>query len=318
MRLVTFATPEGARLGALDQDEVIDLLAAATAGGGQGSFGERGQALQSTRALLAAGERGLEWAQQALERARAAGEPAWRHALSTTTLLAPVPDPRKIFALAGNYAEHIREGGKAAPEKAQTVPQVFVKPVTVLVGHMSPIRMPGPICRRVDYEGELVAVIGRPCKDVPAAGALAYVAGYANFNDVSGRALEIDIPDRARTARESFFDWLNGKWFDTFGPCGPYLLTADEVPEPHGLRLQTRVNGEVRQQASTGDMIFSVAETVAWISRFVTLEPGDLIATGTPSGVGSTTGRFLQPGDVVEVEIERLGTLQNRVMSSER
>lgn len=313
MKLVTFDSPNGRRVGALDGDEVVDLRAAAATLGGADGEHEQQRALRSMRALLGGGKRELELAERALERARSEGQQAWRRPLASTTLLPPVPNPRKIFALAGNYSEHIREGGGTAPEKAHTVPQVFVKPVTGLIGHLAPVRMPGPICERVDYEGELGVVIGRTCKDVPAEQALAYVAGYTNFNDVSGRALDVGTPGRERTPRTGFFDWLNGKWFDTFGPCGPYLATADEVPDPHALRLETRVNREMRQHASTGDMIFSVAETVAWISRFVTLEPGDLIATGTPSGVGSASGRFLRPGDEVEVEIERLGVLRNPV-----
>src|SRR5205814_3530515 len=141
----------------------------------------------------------------------------------------------------------------------------------------------------VSYNRELVGGIGRPGYSVPAGGARAHVAGYANFNAVSGSKLTIDTP-RPDNPRTTYFDWLNGKWFDTFGPLGPYLLTADEVPDPQALAIQTRVNGQLRQRASTGDMIFTLAETIEWISRFLTLEPGDLIATGTPSGVGSTTG----------------------------
>jgi 2-keto-4-pentenoate hydratase/2-oxohepta-3-ene-1,7-dioic acid hydratase in catechol pathway len=313
MRIVSFAADGGRRLGALDGDTLVDLRAAA----GTLDAGDReaAQVFRGARALLAAGERGLDLARSLVARSREDGSAAWRRPLDRTTLLPPVPNPRKIFALAGNYVEHVREAGWEPPNKAHTVPQVFVKPVTTLIGHEAPIRLPGPLCTHVDYEGELVAVIGRRGTAIDTGDALAFVGGYACYNDVSGRRLEIGIPERETTPRTGFFDWLNGKWFNTFGPCGPWLVTADEVPDPQALRLETRINGEARQRSDTGAMIFSVAETVAWISRFVELEPGDLIATGTPSGVGSTSGRFLQAGDVVEVEIERLGTLRNPVVA---
>ncbi|HZR01519.1 MAG TPA: fumarylacetoacetate hydrolase family protein [Chloroflexota bacterium] len=235
--------------------------------------------------------------------------------LASVALRAPVPRPPKILCMAGNYADHWREAGLSAPPRDNFAPQMFVKPVTTVVGPDEPIRLPGPICTHVDYEGELAAVIGRPGFRIPASRALDHVAAYANFNDVSGRKLTVETP-RPDNPRTAFFDWLNGKWFDTFGPLGPWLVTADEVPDPQALAIQTRVNGEVRQKASTADMIFSLAETIEWISQFLTLEPGDLIATGTPSGVGSTTGTFLRPGDVVEVEVEGLGILRNPVVAA--
>ena len=234
--------------------------------------------------------------------------------LASVRLRAPIPRPPKILCMAGNYAEHWREAGLTAPSKEGTAPQLFIKPVTTIVGPDDPIRLPGPLCTAVDYEGELVAVIGTGGYRISASRALQHVAGYANFNDVSGRKLTVDIP-RPDNPRTAYFDWLNGKWFDTFGPLGPYLVTSDEVPDPQALAIETRVNGESRQRATTGDMIFTVAETIEWISQFLTLEPGDLIATGTPSGVGSTTGTFLTPGDVVEVEVEGLGVLRNEVVA---
>ena len=174
----------------------------------------------------------------------------------SVNIKAPILDPRKIFALAGNYREHIREGGGEVVPKEQQVPQVFVKPVTTIIGLNDEIRLPGPICTSVDYEGELGIVIGRRCHYVDAAEALDYVAGYINFNDVSGRKLNISA-ERKPMPRTPFFDWLNGKWFDTFAPTGPFLVLKDEIEDPHALDLELRVNGEVRQTASTGDMIFS-------------------------------------------------------------
>lgn len=307
MRLVTFAIdePEG-RLGLLDGSRILDLGAAAV------SAGRDARLVATMAAFLAAGERARDLAASLHEAATRAADPAQWADLGAVRLLPPVPRPPKILCLAGNYAEHIREGGGVAPAKRNTTPQPFIKPTTTLIAHGEPIRLPGPLCTAVDYEGELVAVIGRDGRDIPADRALDHVAGYACFNDVSGRKLNIAV-ERETNARTGFFDWLSGKWFDTFGPLGPALVTADDVPDPRALTLETRVNGEVRQRASTGDMIFSVAETIAWLSQFVTLQPGDLIATGTPSGVGSATGRFLKAGDVVEVEITGLGTLRNPV-----
>ena len=307
MRLVTFDSGDlSARLGVLDGQDVIDLAAVAEA------TGREREPVGDVLALLRAGRAGLVLAAGLVD-AAGRGEPGWRRPLADVRLRAPVPEPRKILCLAGNYAEHWRESGLDAPSKAGFEPQVFVKLVTTIVGPDEPIRLPGEICTAVDYEGELVAVIGTSGRQISAERALDHVAGYANFNDVSGRRLNITTPgpDSPRTA---FFDWLNGKWFDTFGPLGPYVLTADEVADPQALTVRTRVNGEPRQDGSTADMIFTVAETVEWVSRFVTLEPGDLIATGTPSGVGSSSGRFLKAGDVVEVEIGSLGLLRNPVV----
>lgn len=312
MRIVTFAGTLGEeRLGALVGDTVVDLAAAAQAAGHV-----TGGAVADALAFLAAGNAGRDTVRHLLGWVEERGEGPFVRRLEAVRLLAPVPRPPKILCLAGNYAEHWREGGLAAPSKEGHAPQVFIKPVTTITGPGAPILLPGPLCTAMDYEGELAAVIGRHAKDVAPDRALDHVAGYANFNDVSGRALTIDVP-REQSARTAYFDWLNGKWFDASGPLGPYL-SVDEVADPQALALETRVNGRVRQRASTGDMIFTVAETVAWISRFLTLQPGDVIATGTPSGVGATTNTFLQPGDVVEVEITGLGVLRNAVTAEAR
>src|SRR5437870_8626531 len=251
MRLVTFeAGGAGARLGALAGDQVVDLAAVAA------GLKRDAAPVASALALLGAGARGLDLAGELVE-AAGHGEAIWRRRLADVRLRAPVPEPRKILCMAGNYAEHWKEAGLAAPPRDNFAPQMFVKPVTTVVGPDDPIVLPGPICTAVDYEGELVAVIGRPGYRIPAGRALAHVAGYANFNDVSGRKLTIDTP-RPDNPRTAYFDWLNGKWFDTFGPLGPYLVTADEIADPQALAIQTRVNGQVRQSASTGDMIFTL------------------------------------------------------------
>jgi 2-keto-4-pentenoate hydratase/2-oxohepta-3-ene-1,7-dioic acid hydratase in catechol pathway len=307
MKIVTFATASGAaRLGALTDSGIVDLAAAAAAASA-GPTNVVGDVLS----FLQAGSRGVDLANELISHAENRRDPTMLVPSASAKLLAPVPRPPKILCLAGNYAEHWREAGLEAPPKPNHTPEVFVKPVTTIIGPDTAIRRPGHLCTQVDYEGELVAVVGRAAKNVKAERALDYVAGYANFNDVSGRALTVDVP-REQTARSDWFDWLNGKWFDTFGPLGPFL-SIDEVGDPQALKIQTRVNGVTRQSASTGDMIFTIAETIEWISRFLTLEPGDLIATGTPSGVGATTETYLQPGDIVEVEIERLGVLRNPV-----
>jgi len=302
MKLLTFADVEkGARLGVALDDKVYDLQRVAA---------QYGVALPADMlSLLQLGKPGLETAQslvEAIGEDRLPGMP-----LANTRLLAPILRPPKILALAGNYVEHVRESGWQMPDKTGVTPRVFIKPATAVIGPGAPIIAPR-LTRELDYELEMAAVIGTTCKDVAAADALAYVAGYMVFNDVSARSLTIA---QGRTVRpwDEFYDWLNGKWFDTFAAMGPYLVTADEVGDPQALDMKLTVNGEVRQDATTGMMVFSVAELVAWCAQFMTLEPGDVIATGTPSGVGKARGVFLQPGDVVEGTIARLGTLRNPV-----
>jgi 2-keto-4-pentenoate hydratase/2-oxohepta-3-ene-1,7-dioic acid hydratase in catechol pathway len=309
MKLVTFVTPAGdERLGVLAGSGIVDLAAAARSRGHPDTA-----VVADAVTLLTGGPSMREIANDLTEWALVRAEPELLRSPNKIRLVAPVPRPPKVLCLAGNYAEHWREGGHEAPLKDRSVPEVFIKPVTAIVGPGAPIRLPGPLCIAVDYEGELAVVIGRPAKNVPAERALDYVAGYANFNDVSGRQLAIDVP-REVTPRTRYFDWLNGKWFDTFGPLGPYIV-VDEIADPQALSIQTRVNGAVRQNGSTADMIFTVAETVAWISRFLTLQPGDVIATGTPSGVGATSKTYLRTGDTIEVEVAGLGVLRNAVVS---
>jgi len=304
MKLVTFDA-DGPRLGLVHGGRVGDLAALADDETTRRVF-------CCARCFLAAGDTAVAAARRLLEVAESDGLVDSWPTLDAVRLMAPVPDPRKILALAGNYREHLREGGGTVTPKERMAPNVFIKPVTAVAGPGEAIRLPGPICTSVDYEGELGVVIGSTCYRVSVESALEHVAGYVNFNDVSGRTLNIDVP-RETSARTAYFDWLNGKWFDTFAPMGPMLVLKDEVPDPQSLSLETRVNGQIRQSANTADMIFGVAEIVAWISQFLTLEPGDVIATGTPSGVGATTGTYLQPGDIVEVEISGLGVLRTPV-----
>jgi 2-keto-4-pentenoate hydratase/2-oxohepta-3-ene-1,7-dioic acid hydratase in catechol pathway len=226
----------------------------------------------------------------------------------------PIRRPGKIICLAGNYREHIVESGyQAVGEREAITPQLFMKPSTCVIGDRDPIPFRAPN-ERIGWEAELGVVIGRCGRDIPAARALEYVWGYTVVNDLSERRLHADMPGRKVRERDPFFDWLTGKWFDGFLPCGPWLVTADEVTDPHALEIRLWVNGELRQQGTSADMIFRIPETIAAISSVMTLEPGDVIATGTPAGAGIGSGAaFLSDGDEVVCEIAGIGRLTNRV-----
>ncbi len=225
------------------------------------------------------------------------------------SLLVPIPRPNKIFLLAGNYAEHIREGGGIAAEREETFPYVFMKPPSTTLTHPGrAIRIPQVSPGAIDWELELAVVIGRRVKAISEADALSAVAGYTVINDISNRRYQPN-PERKPREKDKFFDWLHGKWFDSFCPCGPCVTSADEIHDPQTLRIKLTVNREIKQDGSTSQMIFPVAALIAFISQMVTLEPGDLISTGTPAGVGSTTGTFLKPGDIMHGSIDGIGTL---------
>jgi 2-keto-4-pentenoate hydratase/2-oxohepta-3-ene-1,7-dioic acid hydratase in catechol pathway len=230
-------------------------------------------------------------------------------------LRAPIARPPKILAAAGNYQEHLVEGGAPRVDPARAVPKLFLKPASTILDPGAPFRL-SPISSSIDWELELAAVIGRQCREVPVGAALDVVAGYTIINDISARSMAWGLADREDGAWNGFFDWLNGKWLDGSAPLGPWFVTADEVRDPQALTMELRVSGAVRQSADTSQMIFSVAKLVAFASRFLTLEPGDIIATGTPAGVGSTTGTFLADGDVMEATIEGLGTLVTPVTAT--
>jgi 2-keto-4-pentenoate hydratase/2-oxohepta-3-ene-1,7-dioic acid hydratase in catechol pathway len=229
------------------------------------------------------------------------------------SLMAPIPRPGKIIALAGNYSEHIKEAGLSigltdSPLNT-TVPRLFIMPSTAVLGPDQEI--PWPVySKTIDYELELCVVIGKKAKLVQPEDALNYVAGYTIVNDVSARSVTF-VKNRAKRPWDEFYDWLNGKWADGFCPMGPYLLTADEIGDVQNLDMTLTVNGEIRQQANTSQMIYPVADIVSFLSHIMTLEPGDCIATGTPSGVAMATGNYLKAGDRIEVSIEKLGTLAN-------
>jgi acylpyruvate hydrolase len=210
-------------------------------------------------------------------------------ALAHVTLLAPIPRPRAIFGIGMNYADHIAELGSTPPD----APIVFMKLPSSAAPPNAPVRCP-QVVRRLDYEGELALVMGTGGQ----------VAGYAVANDVTARDLQ---------GRE--LQWTRAKGADGFCPYGPWITTVEEIPDPHALRLRTWVNGELRQDSSTSNLIFSIAELIAFISETCTLQPGDLILTGTPSGVGMGLDppRFLSSGDVVRIEIDQLGAIEHSI-----
>jgi len=242
-----------------------------------------------------------------------------QRAVENVKLMLPVTNCRKLFALAGNYAEHIAEGSHketiaALSKPVGRTPRVFMKPPsTTIVGPDEPIIVP-KVGRFIDWEVELGVVIGQRCKYVKAQDAYDVVAGYTIVIDVSERQLLIWQRDET-VEWDKFFDWLNGKWMDHFAPMGPCIAPHDDIGDPHNLSISLRVNGQTMQQANTGDMIFSIPALIEYISSIVTLEPGDVIATGTPAGVGAAMDPpvKLKPGDVVEGEIEKIGVLRNPV-----
>jgi 2-keto-4-pentenoate hydratase/2-oxohepta-3-ene-1,7-dioic acid hydratase in catechol pathway len=282
MKLVTFTTDGSQRrLGALAADRVIDLCAT------------DGLLPATLRGLIAAGPEALCAAVGAAQSAKAVVARGVR-------LVAPIDDPEKVICIGLNYRDHAAESGVEPPRE----PIVFSKFASALIGPDEEIRLPG-VSNQVDYEAELVVVLGRGGRDIDERDALAHVFGYTVGNDVSARDWQLQKDGR---------QWLLGKTFDTFAPIGPAIVSRDEVDDPQRLAVELRLNGQVMQRSSTAQMIFSVARLIAYISQVVTFEPGDLIFTGTPPGVGMARKPpvFLKPGDVCEVEIERLGVLRNR------
>ncbi|GAC1572819.1 MAG: hypothetical protein NVS3B7_03680 [Candidatus Elarobacter sp.] len=274
------------RIGALTSRGIVDLRAADPELPG------------SMRALLALGDAGIARARRAAE---AAGE---KHLLARerVTLLPPVPDAGKIICIGLNYRDHAAEVGMDVPTEVI----VFAKWANTLIGDGAPLVIPRE-SHRVDYEAELAFVIGKRAHHVAEADAYDYVAGYMNFNDVSVRDYQM------RTSQ-----WTLGKVFDTHGPCGPALVTRDEVPNPHNLRIRLDIDGETLQDSSTAQLVFGVGRLVAELSAVMTLEPGDIVATGTPPGVGTsrTPKRWIRPGERVRVEIEGLGVLENPAVAA--
>jgi 2-keto-4-pentenoate hydratase/2-oxohepta-3-ene-1,7-dioic acid hydratase in catechol pathway len=282
MRLCSFRHEGATRVGVISEDGIVDLTEAAP------------DLPREMTALLAAGEPALHAAANAATRAKA------RLALDAVRLAPPILRPPKFLAIGLNYADHVAEAGLERP----ALPTVFNKQSTCVVGPRDPVHMPR-VSSALDYEGELGFAIGRRCRHVPRARAHEVIAGYLVVNDVTVRDWQFRTPT-----------WTMGKSFDTHGPLGPWLTTPDEVGDPHGLRLRAWVNGELRQDSSTKHLIFDCFALVEHLSTAFTLEPGDVITTGTPSGVGVAMKppKLLKVGDVVRVEIDGLGALENSIV----
>jgi 2-keto-4-pentenoate hydratase/2-oxohepta-3-ene-1,7-dioic acid hydratase in catechol pathway len=253
-------------------------------------------------ALVESGTAGLE---------RAAQASAPRRDVSGIRLMAPLLRPPKLLALARNYQDHITEGGGPPVDTQRIVPKLFLKPSSAIIGPDEPLCLP-TVSHTTDWEVELAVVIGKRCRNVELADALDAVFGYTIANDVSARTTDWGV-ERDPDQWNEFFDWLNGKWPDGFAPLGPYILTADEIPDPQNLGLSLHLNGTQKQHSNTREMISTVAETIVFASRFMTLEPGDIIETGTPSGVGAASGTYVKSGDLMEARVEKLGTLRTPV-----
>jgi acylpyruvate hydrolase len=319
MKLVSIDTPTGDAAGALLANGDVLVLAAAALPGSTEAWIPR-----KLIDILAAGPEGLAMVRKVV--ARVDGDPAAQARLRGTggvlpaanaRLLAPIPNPSMLLAVGLAYKSHLAEMSKTP---APPHPSAFLKLPASINHPGAPIQVPPYAADHIDFEGELAVVFGRTCHQVTAAEALQYVAGYTVCNDVSARDWVHPVWD-ATTPWEARWTWevnIMGKSLPGFTPLGPVLTTADEIADPHELTLETRLNGRVMQSTSTSDMIFPLAEVIAYFSRWYTFRPGDVLATGTPAGVG--VGRkppvFMKAGDVIEVEISRIGCLRNTLVAA--
>jgi len=285
MKLVTYK-PAGAKpqLGVIEGDRVVNLALAS-----------RGQLPNDMRAFLEMGPAGLDAAQAIA--AQGAGEDSV--ALSAVKLLAPISNPSKVIAIGLNYMDHVRESGGKVP----SIATMFTKYTSSIIGPGDAIRWDPALSSKVDFEAELAVVIGKRASKVREADAYDYIAGYMNCHDVSARDLQLEKGDQ----------WIMGKSLDTFCPLGPWLVTKDEIADPHKLSIKCLVNGVALQDSNTRELIYQIPYLIAYLSRGITLLPGDVITTGTPNGVGAFRNPpvFLKNGDVVTVEVEGLGQLTN-------
>jgi 2-keto-4-pentenoate hydratase/2-oxohepta-3-ene-1,7-dioic acid hydratase in catechol pathway len=308
MHLVTFRKGRSqGRVGAIWHEAVIDLAGVARDLTAQRNEPARGRGFPKTMLeLVEGGEAALARAREAFEAgqrlvdAQSPDELAARklaYPLAKVRLLAPIVPPRNVFCLGRNYADHAAERGAAVPEH----PVYFTKPPACVIGPGERVTHHA-VTKELDYEVELTAVIGVGGRDIQRGNALRHVFGYTVINDVTARDLQ-----------KKHGQWFKGKSLDTFCPMGPVLVTADEIPDPQNLAVSLRVNGQVRQSSHTSKMIFPVDQCIEVLSQGFTLVPGDVIATGTPDGVGAATGNFLKVGDRMEAEVERIGVLPNRV-----
>ena len=283
MKLVSYETSTNTRhLGALFDDGIVNLHRASA-----------GELPDDMLGFLQQGEPAMQAAARIESGAGESIDPR------EVKLLSPVLNPSKVVAIGLNYMDHIRESGLPMPQLAT----MFCKYPSSIIGSGESIRWSTGLTRQVDFEAELAVVIGKTARNVAEADAYDYVAGYMNCNDVSARDLQFREGDQ----------WLRGKCLDTFCPLGPWLVTRDEIEDPHSLAIRCRVNGETMQDSNTAEMIYRIPYLIQYLSEAFTLLPGDIIATGTPHGVGAfrETPIWLESGDTVEVEIEGLGVLSN-------
>jgi len=301
MRYVTYSLPgrSAQQLGAVQNNRVVDVAKAVR-------HGWTGEPPDSMLALIDAGPDAWRHAASLLAPALASAD-AGQPRLEDVRCHAPIPRPRKnIFCLGQNYLNHAKEAARARERelKLPTVPIFFTKTPTTVTGPYDDVPWDPSVTGQLDYEAELGVIIGIPTKNVPRDKALAHVFGYTVINDVSARDLQ-----------KSHVQWFKGKSLDGFCPIGPVVVTADEFGDPQNKRIALRLNGDTRQDATTADMIFPVAVCIEQLCNGMTLDPGDIIASGTPEGVGlgRTPPEYMQDGDIMETEVEGIGTMRNRI-----
>jgi 2-keto-4-pentenoate hydratase/2-oxohepta-3-ene-1,7-dioic acid hydratase in catechol pathway len=284
MKLVTYQSHSGGvQLGVVADGKVVNLAEASG-----------GKLPSDMRAFIEAGDSALQTAKEIAAKGGSSGVP-----LESVKLLAPISNPSKLIAIGLNYMDHVRETGSKVPQIAV----MFTKYTSSIIGTGDEIRWDPTLTQKVDWEAELAVVIGKRASKIKEENAFDYILGYMNCHDVSARDLQNEKGDQ----------WIMGKSLDTFGPLGPYLVTKDEVPTPNNLSIRCSVNGTPMQDSNTREMIFKIPYLIAYLSRAITLLPGDVITTGTPDGVGAARKPpiFLKHGDVVTVEVEGLGQLTN-------
>lgn len=306
LKLCRFRSGHEVRLGLYKDDIVLDLIDVADA------LRVRLEPVENVLEFLPGGEL-AELGRELSEYCESNDDPSLALRVQAVQLLTPFPPPSKFLLVAGNYTEHLLESGFKVAERETTFPYFFWKPpTTTFRASGEKLLLPESAGEYVDWELELGVVIGKTARNVHAEEASRYVAGYTAVNDISNRRF-LPNPNRRTRERDSFFDWLHGKWFDGFAPVGPCVVSSRDIPDPQDLDMELRLNGNVEQSGNTSQMIFSVGELLQFITNFVTLEPGDLISTGTPAGVGNAKGRFLRRGDILEGTIEMIGTLTTLV-----
>ena len=305
MRIATFEIDGASRLGLVvgeEADGIIDMTAAL-----ETARVERNGASEDMLGLI------RSWNADFAKLIEEAARGQRRLVRAQTKLRAPLERPGKLICLAGNYREHIVESGYEAPLESDVITQqLFLKPATAIIGDRDEIVISENNVT-VGWETELAIIIGKRGRRIPARAALDHVFGYTILNDISERGLNSRIENRRKRELDRFFDWLAGKWFDGFAPSGPWIVTADEIGDPHNLNIRLWVNDQLRQEGNTRDMIFGIEDQIAYSSSIMTLEPGDIISTGTPVGAGIGGDASLQAGDELVCEIEKIGTLRNRV-----